>query len=197
MLNEAVAAKAQLRARMRALRRELPADAASSASRAAADRVLGLLAPSGLAGREVALFLSLPQEIDTGPLALLLRSAGAVLSLPRMVGRDASLRFHRWSPGDPLRRAALGVQEPLPEQPEVGPEVIVVPLLAFDRRGYRLGYGGGYYDRTLGDLRRRTRVLAIGLAFALQEVDRVPTTERDQRLDWIATETAVHRAGGA
>jgi 5-formyltetrahydrofolate cyclo-ligase len=197
VLNEAVAAKAQLRARMRALRRELPADAASSAARNAAERVLGLLGPSGLARREVALFLSLPQEIDTGPLALLLRSAGAALSLPRMVGRDTALRFHRWSPGDPLRSGAMGVQEPLPEQPEIIPDVIVVPLLAFDRRGYRLGYGGGYYDRTLGDLRRRTRVLAIGLAFALQEVERVPTTERDQPLDWIVTETAGHRAGGA
>lgn len=197
MLNEAVAAKAQLRARMRALRRELPADVAASASRDAAERVLGLLAPSGLARREVALFLSLPQEIDTGPLRLLLQSAGAALSLPRMVGRDAALRFHRWSPGDPLRRAALGVEEPLPERPEVSPEVIVVPLLAFDRRGHRLGYGGGYYDRTLGDLRRRARVLAIGLAFALQEVERVPTTERDERLDSIVTEIAVHRASGA
>lgn len=197
MLNEAVAAKAQLRARMRALRRELPEDAAASASRDAAERVLRLLGPSGLARREVALFLSLPQEIDTGPLARLLQAAGALLSLPRMVGRDAALRFHRWSPGDPLRRAALGVQEPLPERPEVSPAVIVVPLLAFDRRGHRLGYGGGYYDRTLSDLRQGTPVLAIGLAFALQEVDRVPVTERDQRLDWIVTETAVHRTSGA
>ncbi len=196
-MNEAVEAKAELRMRMRVLRHELPAEAAASASRDAAERVLGLFVALGLAPREVALFLSLRGEIDTRPLARRLRSFGAALSLPRMVGRDAALRFHRWSPGDPLRRAAMGVQEPLPEQPEVVPEVIVVPLLAFDRRGYRLGYGGGYYDRTLSSLRRGTTVLAIGFAFALQEVERVPATERDQRLDWIVTETAALRVAGA
>jgi 5-formyltetrahydrofolate cyclo-ligase len=197
VLQDAADAKAELRARMRALRRELPADVAALAAGDAAVRVLAVLTPLGLARREVALFHSLPGEIDTGPLALRLQAAGAALSLPRMVSSDAPLRFHRWSPGDPVRVAAMGVREPLPEQPEVAPEVIVVPLLAFDRRRYRLGYGGGYYDRTLAALRARRPVLAIGLAFARQEVERIPTTERDQRLDGIATEVAAHLPAGA
>lgn len=197
MSEEAADAKAKLRARMRVLRRELPAAVAAAAARDAAERLFAVLAASGPARREVALFRSLPDEIDTDPLALRLQAAGAALSLPRMVGRDAALRFHRWSPDAPLRRAAMGVQEPLPEQPEVTPEVVVVPLLAFDRRGHRLGYGGGYYDRTLATLRARGPLLAIGLAFAIQELAEVPTTERDQRVDWIVTEAAALRVAGA
>lgn len=197
VLDEAAAAKAQLRTRMRALRRELPADVAASAAREAAERVIAVLTSYGPTGREVALFRSLPQEIDTDPLALRLQAAGAALSLPRIVGRHAALHFHRWSPGEPLRTGAIGVQEPLPDRPEVTPEVVVVPMLAFDQRGYRLGYGGGYYDRTLAELRDRGAVLAIGLAFALQQVERVPNTDRDQRLAWIVTEAMSLRVVGA
>jgi len=93
--------------------------------------------------------------------------------------------------GDPLRQAAFGLHEPLTSSPQVEPANLFVPLCAFDRRGNRLGYGKGYYDRTLAGLARQGPILAIGLAFSAQEADRVPTEPHDQALDYIVTETAI------
>jgi 5-formyltetrahydrofolate cyclo-ligase len=89
----------------------------------------------------------------------------------------------------------FGTREPPAGTPELPPEVLILPLVAFDRRGYRLGYGGGYYDRTLAVLRRQGRALAVGVGFAAQEVVAVPCGRHDQRLDWIVTEREAIEPG--
>ena len=105
---------------------------------------------------------------------------------------DAPLLFRRWLPGDPLVTGAFGISEPAAAAQEVSPQVVLVPMLAFDRQGGRLGYGGGYYDRTLTALRAASDgggdIVAIGVAFAGQLRDKVPVSESDHPLDWILTE---------
>ena len=113
------------------------------------------------------------------------------LALPVVVERDRHLDFRAWSPGDDLEAGDHGTWHPYPSAPLVVPDVVLVPLLAFDRAGWRLGYGGGYYDRTLQGLRRAAPVTTIGIGFAAQEVMTVPHDGHDQRLDWIATETGL------
>jgi 5-formyltetrahydrofolate cyclo-ligase len=130
-------------------------------------------------------------ELDVRPLLSELFARGNPICLPEVVGRGKPLIFRKWSPGDPLRNASFGTQVPLPDSPERVPRVLLVPLLAFDRTGYRLGYGGGFYDRTLSQLREHGSVVAIGIAGAVQEVAEVPHDASDQRLDWIATEREV------
>jgi 5-formyltetrahydrofolate cyclo-ligase len=110
-----------------------------------------------------------------------------------MHGRQEPLVFHLWRPGEPLLPGGFKVMEPRPERPVVMPDVVLAPLLAFDRAGRRLGYGKGYYDRTLASLRRsKPDALVIGLAFALQEVAAVPADVTDERLDAVLTEAGVH-----
>lgn len=144
-------------------------------------------------GAVVALYHPLKDEIDTAPLGAALVKAGARLALPVVEAADASLAFRAFAPGDPLTRGAFGVMAPADAAPLVEPDIIVCPLLAFTRHGDRLGYGGGYYDRTLAALRARRAVPAIGLAFAAQEVDALPVSPLDQRLDWVATEREAIR----
>lgn len=140
------------------------------------------------AGAVVSAFWSLPGEIDTRPLMEALTRRGHRLVLPVMLGPRRPLIFRAWAPGDSLVPAGFGTREPSADKQERVPDVLVVPLLAFDRMGYRLGYGGGFYDRTLAELRQRGPRLAIGIAYAGQEVPEVPHGARDQRLDWIVTE---------
>lgn len=116
----------------------------------------------------------------------------AALALPRMIGQGQALHFHCFRAGDELAMTVWGIGEPLATAPQVRPDVVLVPLLAFDRRGYRLGYGGGFYDRTLAKLRADGGVvLAIGLAFCGQEVDACPHDAYDQRLDYVLTPGAL------
>lgn len=185
-----IEAKARLRARMRAERAAIPADVAGKSSDAAARRLVAGLAEA--AGSELALFLSLPGEIDTGPLIRRLLVGKTSISLPRMIGRDQPLVFHRWQPGDELSVGSMRVREPLPGSRRIAPDIVIVPLLAFDLDGYRLGYGGGFYDRTLAALRAAGPILAIGFAFEMQRVDRVPRAAYDQPLDRVVTEAAAH-----
>jgi 5-formyltetrahydrofolate cyclo-ligase len=145
-------------------------------------------------GAIVAGYWPLADELDPRMGLDRLGSRGHPLALPRMDGRDRPLRFLAWRAGDVLVAGAFGVMEPHAAQPELLPEVVLVPLLAFDRRGGRLGYGKGYYDRTLTRLQSRTRPpLAIGLAFADQEVEDVPTGQDDVGLDGVITERALLR----
>lgn len=102
-------------------------------------------------------------------------------------GAGLPLSFHRFTPGA-LVKSAFGVLEPPADAPVVIPDIVLTPLLGFDRRGYRIGYGAGHYDRTLAVLRARRPVLAVGLAWACQEVDRIPTDAFDEQLDWVVTE---------
>jgi 5-formyltetrahydrofolate cyclo-ligase len=139
----------------------------------------------------VALFWSLEGEIDTRPLLHALHALGVPTALPRIQGRDLPLRFHRWQPGDPLATGPFRVQQPVPEAPQIVPAIVLTPLLAFDAEGYRLGWGGGFYDRTFAALQDLPRPpVRIGYAFACQQVDRVPREPFDQRLDMIVTEHA-------
>jgi 5-formyltetrahydrofolate cyclo-ligase len=139
------------------------------------------------AGRVLAGYMPMRTEID--PLPAMAAHQGTV-GVPVIVGKAQPLRFREWSPGCRLVEGTFRAL--IPEAGAwVEPEVLIVPLLAFDARGYRLGYGGGFYDRTLEGLRSRGPVLAVGFAFAAQEVDEVPIDATDQRLDAIVTEKGV------
>jgi 5-formyltetrahydrofolate cyclo-ligase len=168
------------------------------ATRAEAFRANGpnagrLLATHGLdflkirPGNTVSGFAAIRDEINPGELMQWLHAEGFKLALPVMVGKGKPLVMRAWTPGDAMAAAAWGIAEPLDDKPVVEPDVVLVPLLAFDATGYRLGYGGGYYDRTLAGLRAKKPVVAIGIAYDEQRVDAVPHDGYDQPLDWILT----------
>jgi 5-formyltetrahydrofolate cyclo-ligase len=142
-------------------------------------------------GCAVAAYSALLDEIDPMPLALDLGLSGHALCLPSVVGRDKPLLFRSWKIDEDLTRGALGILEPKTERPEIEPDVLLVPLLAFDRFGNRIGYGGGYYDRSLRQLSARKKIIAIGLAYAAQEEAAIPVTDGDFRLDAVVTEQGV------
>ena len=128
-------------------------------------------------------------ELDVRVLLAALHRRGHACALPVVTGRGRRLVFRAWSPGDPLAAAAFGVMVPTDDAPEVVPRVVLTPLLAFDGRGHRLGWGGGYYDRTLAALRAGAApVLAVGVGYEAQRVARVPAGPGDERLDWVVTE---------
>ncbi|MEL6373561.1 MAG: 5-formyltetrahydrofolate cyclo-ligase [Pseudomonadota bacterium] len=130
-------------------------------------------------------------EPDVMPALHAFAARGWRIALPRVEGADRPLTFHAWNPGDAFVRGAFGIEEPSPASPRLTPHVVLVPLLGFDARGYRLGYGGGFYDRTLAGLRQRGRVVAIGIAYDAQEVDAVPIDRYDQRLDHVLTPSGL------
>ncbi len=134
-------------------------------------------------------------EIDVRPLMTRLHGQGRTVALPVVAGAKEPLVFRRWLPETPLEEGPFGTLLPGPDQPEVTPGVLLVPLLAFDDKGFRLGWGGGYYDRTLAQLRSAGPVIAVGAAFAGQHVDNVPHTSDDQPLDWIVTEESIVEPG--
>ena len=141
------------------------------------------------AGKVAALYLGLGSELATGHLADWLASQGWTLALPSVEGRQGRMVFRRWTPGDALDRDSIGLVAPAAAQPVLVPDLVVVPSLAFDRHGVRLGQGGGYYDRVLAMLRARRPVFVLGLAYAGQETQNLPVEDHDQRLDAILTET--------
>jgi 5-formyltetrahydrofolate cyclo-ligase len=143
----------------------------------------------------ISAFHSFDTEISTFELFDKLVAEGWTTALPVVIAKNAPLLFRQWAPGDALVLGRWNIKIPPEEAPEVLPDVLLVPLLAFDRRGFRLGYGGGFYDRTLEKLRTLKRVTAIGVAYAGQEVDAVPYEEFDQRLDWIMTEKETIKCG--
>ena len=168
---------------MRALERRKGCDPALGAR--LADRLLAEMPPPP--GAAVAGFWPMPGEIDIRPLLAALHARGNIVLLPETPKRGAPLIFRRWTPDATMRRGRFGTQEP--EGGEIAsPDWLLVPLLAFDRRGHRLGYGAGYYDRTLAELPGRT---AIGCAYAALEVDAVPAGDYDARLDAVATDAGV------
>jgi 5-formyltetrahydrofolate cyclo-ligase len=145
-------------------------------------------------GAIVSAYWPLPGELDPRPALAMLSERGAAPALPRTVGDGKPLVFHAWRPGEPLIEGRFKVMEPPSDAPVVTPSILLVPLLAFDKACHRLGHGKGYYDRTIQGLRADDpEVLTIGVAFAAQEVDRVPTDDYDQTLDMVITEEAVHR----
>jgi 5-formyltetrahydrofolate cyclo-ligase len=131
-----------------------------------------------------------PIKGEASPLLLLERLAArhVMTALPVMTGRNHALVFRRWRPGEPLVEVEFGLKQPAAGAPEVQPDLIFVPLVAFDRRGHRLGYGAGFYDRTLAGLRATGRATMIGIAYAVQELPEIPAEDHDQRLDYVLTD---------
>lgn len=167
-------------------------DNAEAAAQAVAAKVISEVDLT--AGAIVSAYWPLPGELDPRPSFFALGKRGASLALPRTVAEDQPLAFHTWQQQDRLIEGRFKVMEPASDTAKVKPEIVLVPLLAFDRQCHRLGHGKGYYDRTLEDLRsQNSELLAIGVAFAAQEVESVPTDAYDQILDLVITEEAVHR----
>lgn len=142
-------------------------------------------------GAIVAGYAAVRGEADPFPLMAALANQGHPLCLPRTQG-DA-LVFRSWKPGDPLVVGRFNIPEPDDKAKERRPDLVLVPLLAFDRDGYRLGYGGGFYDRYLSEHRAKRSVRAIGIAFAGQEVEELPREPTDERLDAVVTQDRVIR----
>ena len=130
-------------------------------------------------------------EINPLPLMRKLAAAGARFALPVVAGRGTPLIMRAWGFGEPLAAGVWGIREPPPSASEVAPDLLIVPLLAFDRAGHRIGYGAGYYDLTIASLRAQKAIIAIGLAFAVQEIAAVPATPHDAPLDLVLTEREV------
>jgi 5-formyltetrahydrofolate cyclo-ligase len=181
--------KRELRAAMRARRARIaPAEAAAAALQVCG-RLRAACAPAD--DGPVAGYWPMGDEFDVRPTLEAFAAAGRRCVLPVVVGRGRPLIFRRWAPGDALVSGGYGTSIPAADREEIRPALLLVPLLAFDRRGFRLGYGGGYYDMTIAALRRDDGVRAIGVAFAAQEVEAVPVESFDQRLDAIATEAEL------
>jgi len=139
----------------------------------------------------VAGFSAIRTEIDPSALMQALRARGASLALPVAIGRGEPLVFRAWTADTVLVRGLYGILEPSSDAEDVEPDIVLVPLAAFDCRGHRLGYGGGYYDRTLHGLRRARRIIAAGLAFSVQQMDQIPEDAHDEPLDLVLTERDV------
>ena len=173
-----------------AQRAVLRAAAPDAAERMARNFIAGIPLPKNAV---VSAFVAIGEEADPAPLIGLLRANGYPIALPRVVKKGEKLAFHLYAPGAALIPGVFGLSQPGKDWPEAVPDVLIVPLLAFDARGMRLGYGGGFYDRTLADLRASRNVLAVGFAFAGQEVEDVPHRESDEPLDWVVTEAGTRR----
>jgi 5-formyltetrahydrofolate cyclo-ligase len=172
--------------------------------RAEAHRLLKDTASAGLAERGLPLargsgivsgFMPYKSEISTIPLLNRLRRDGWTTALPVVVEAGLPLLFRTWAPGERLVPGVWDIPIPQDSAAEVEPDVLLVPGLAFDRKGYRLGYGGGFYDRTLVTLRQIKPVIAIGVGYGAQMVEEVPRAGYDQPLDFIMTERETIQCG--
>jgi 5-formyltetrahydrofolate cyclo-ligase len=180
--------KADLRAAALAKRDAISLEQREAAAEALATRGL----PFEIAtGAVISGYSPIRNEIDPAPLMRKLASLGARLALPSVTARGHSLIFRAWSPGERLMLGALGIPEPSPAAAEVLPDVMLVPLAAFDRLGHRIGYGAGHYDFTFAHLRKIKPVIGVGLAFAAQEIKAIPALSHDVVLDYVLTETKV------
>src|SRR5258705_7090732 len=181
----ATLSKSDLRAAALAKRDALSDEDRAAAAEAMATRKLPFeIAP----GMIVSGYSPIRNEIDPVPLMRKLAAQGAKLALPAVMARGKSLAFRAWSPDDRLMLGALGIPEPSPAAAEVIPDIMLVPLAAFDRQGHRIGYGAGHYDYTFAHLRKSKAVMGIGLAFAVQEIETVPALSHDVALDYVLTE---------
>jgi 5-formyltetrahydrofolate cyclo-ligase len=180
--------KKALRVEMRVLRRRLLDETPDAASRAARKLPVSRFSRFSIVGA----YCAQGTELDPGPILQAILELGqgrTQAALPVAAAKDAALHFRLWRPEDPLKPDLYGIPSPLASAPEVLPNLLITPLLAFDRHGGRLGQGGGHYDRTLANLRRQRPVFVLGVAFAGQELAAVPMGPHDQRLDAIVTET--------
>jgi 5-formyltetrahydrofolate cyclo-ligase len=176
--------KAELRRAALEWRDALAGDRRMAAAQELARRGL----PIETSGKIVAGYSPIRSEIDPIPLMRELAANGAHLALPVITARGQALHFRVWHPGDRLLPGQLGILEPSPAASEIVPDIVLVPLAAFDQAGHRIGYGAGHYDRTLAQLRKSRHAVAIGVAFAGQEVEAVPALAHDVALDFVITE---------
>jgi 5-formyltetrahydrofolate cyclo-ligase len=193
MSPETVAAeKAALRRLMRERRAALTLEVRAAASLALRDRLVAWIESARLARRAViAGYWPIRDEIDPRPALQALAERGHGLALPVSVVRGEPLAFRAWSPGEPLAHDIMRIEAPLSSAAAVVPSLLLVPMLAFDRACRRLGYGAGFYDRTLAALRHTGAITALGLAFGVQEAERVPAGPGDAPLDAVATENGI------
>jgi 5-formyltetrahydrofolate cyclo-ligase len=182
--------KAAVRREAIARRDALPADLRAAAAQAIALRPFPVAV---LAGAIVSGFMPLKSEINPLPLMRKLSDAGAQLALPVVAGKGKPLIMRAFAFGETLASGVWGIREPKSDAPQVFPDILLVPLLAFDRRGHRIGYGAGYYDMTITALRAQKAIVAVGIAFAAQEIAEVPSTPRDARLDLVLTDRETIR----
>jgi 5-formyltetrahydrofolate cyclo-ligase len=180
--------KARLRAEALARRDALPAQHRQAAAEAISARPFPVdVAPGSI----VSGYSPMKSELSPLPLMRRLSDAGAKLALPVVQGRGRPLLLRAWNFGEPLAEGAWNIRQPKSDAPEVLPEILLVPLAAFDRSGHRIGYGAGYYDMTISALRAIKTITAIGLAFAAQEIEKVHATPHDARLDLVLTEDEI------
>jgi 5-formyltetrahydrofolate cyclo-ligase len=179
------ASKAQLRAAALARREALSDKQRAKSAQALAKRGLPVEIIRNLV---ISGYSPIRNEIDPMPLMIKLAAQGARLALPVINARGKSLTFRAWSPTDRLMMGPLGIPEPSPAAAELVPDVMLVPLAAFDRLGHRIGYGAGHYDYTFAHLRKSKAVTGIGVAFAVQEIEAVPALSHDVALDYVLTE---------
>ena len=177
--------KNELRSRALSRRDALSVEARADAARVVAEALLPVELPRGVI---VAGYAPINSELDPFPLMRALAGRGATLALPVIIERDHALIFRAWEPDEGLVRGQLGIFQPSSDADEVDPDIVLVPLAAFDRAGHRIGYGRGYYDRTLQDLRTIKKITVVGVAFAVQEIETVPRLPHDEQLDCVLTE---------
>jgi len=190
--------KKELRLTAKAQRRgQAQAAVAAGAAEKLADNFsqAGLDTPLNPSGA-IAGYWPMSDEIDVRPLMARLFDAGQTVALPVVVAPEAPLIFRRWQPDMALDAGGFGTFHPPGDplginEPEIIPDLLLIPLLAFDTQGFRLGWGGGFYDRTLAGLRAASPVIAVGVAYYGQQIDAVPHTPEDEVLDWIITDEDV------
>lgn len=185
--------KAELRKEALTRRMAVPQADRADAAKAAAEAFL-----EGVplhAGQVVALYWPIRDEIDCKPLLTRLVDSGQPIALPVVLGEDMPLELRLWEEGQPLYPSGFGTLAPADTAPVVTPDIVVIPLLGFDKSGTRLGYGKGYYDRTLAAM--ASKPLLVGYAFADQELDFIPRLAHDRPLDLLVTENGLCRFGGA
>jgi 5-formyltetrahydrofolate cyclo-ligase len=187
------------KARLRAIARERRAAAHKAIGYGVGERLrnrfVAAMSDMGMPGvcKHVSAYWPFGSEMDVRRLLSFLNDLGFNCALPVVVARNEPLIFRRWQPDTALEQGPIGTRHPGPGQATVTPDTVLAPLLAFDAQGYRLGQGGGYYDRTLARLRARGTILAVGIAYAAQEVEAVPRSPHDEPLDWIVTEEKAFR----
>lgn len=188
ILSEIAETKRALRNEALARRDALSAEYRQNAAEAVAKFPFPVNVPKGAI---VSGFFPMKTELSLIPLMRALETSGARIALPRIVGRGNPLSMRAWKFGDPLVPGQWGIREPAPEAPEVAPDILLVPFAAFDRHGYRVGYGAGYYDMTIAGLKAKKKVVTVGFGFEAQEVDQCPVEAHDQKLDFLMTEKGL------
>ncbi|VAV91000.1 5-formyltetrahydrofolate cyclo-ligase [hydrothermal vent metagenome] len=182
--------KSDLRSKMKRKRGTLASLYPRSGSQVAARFPAELVARGGLT---IAGYAPKGSEINCLPLMDKLKARGAKMCLPVVETKHEPLIFRAWEPGQELVTSAFGIEEPAQDAAILVPDMLLVPLLAFNAKGFRLGYGGGYYDRTLEKLRAENEhLVAVGLGYEAQGISRMPVDRHDEKMDWIITETLAH-----